>query len=174
MAAKLPPPAVPLKSVLVIGGCGFLGHHVVRILQEHHPETRISVLDLHTDSNRLAGVSYHNGDVTSRESVDRVLAREQPETVVDTVSPIHGLGKELYFKVNVDGSRICLEASRDAGVKAFVWTSTASVLFDGEHDVINLDETAPIPQKALDAYTETKVSPGTQRGGTGQGRAGNR
>ena len=158
MESKPPPPAEPLKSVLVVGGCGFLGHHVVRILQEHHPETRISVLDLHTDSNRFDGVSYYDGDITSRESVDRVLAAEQPETVVDTVSPVHGLGKELYFQVNVEGTRICLEASRDAGVKAFVWTSTASVVFDGEHDVINLDETAPIPQKALDPYTETKVS----------------
>lgn len=150
-------PTAPLASVLVIGGCGFLGHHVVRILQEQHPETIISVLDLRTNINRFPGITYYDGDITSRASVDAVLALERPQVVIDTVSPIHGLGKDVYFKVNVDGTRICLDASRDAGVKAFVWTSSASVLFDGEHDVINLNETAPIPEKSLDPYTETKV-----------------
>ncbi|KAA8908475.1 3-beta hydroxysteroid dehydrogenase/isomerase family-domain-containing protein [Sphaerosporella brunnea] len=149
--------ATPLKSVLVIGGCGFLGHHVVKILREQHAETIISVLDLRTNVNRFPGINYYDGDITSRASVDFVLAKEKPETVIDTVSPVHGLGKEVYFKVNVEGTRICLEASRDAGVKAFVWTSSASVLFDGESDVINLNETAPIPTKALDPYTETKA-----------------
>jgi len=147
----------PLKSLLVIGGCGFLGHHLVRILQKYHPETTISVLDLRTNVNRFPGVTYYDGDITSRESVSNVLAREKPETVIDTVSPIHGLGKDVYFKVNVEGTRTCMEASRDAGVKAFVWTSSASVLFDGESDVVNLNEKAPIPKKALDPYTETKV-----------------
>ena len=150
-------PTAPLKSVLVIGGCGFLGHHVVRILSEQHPETTISVLDLRTNINRFAGITYYDGDITSRASVDAVLAAEKPQVVIDTVSPVHGLGKEVYFKVNVDGTRICLEAAAAAGVKAFVWTSSASVLFDGESDVINLNETAPIPAKSLDPYTETKA-----------------
>jgi sterol-4alpha-carboxylate 3-dehydrogenase (decarboxylating) len=157
MTADHPTPTVPLKSVLVIGGCGFLGHHVVKILQQQHPEANISVLDLRTNVNRFPGITYYDGDITSRASVDSVLAKEKPETVIDTVSPVHGLGKEVYFKVNVEGTRICLEASRAAGVKAFVWTSSASVLFDGENDCINLNETAPIPTKALDPYTETKA-----------------
>ncbi|CCX13659.1 3-beta hydroxysteroid dehydrogenase/isomerase family-domain-containing protein [Pyronema domesticum] len=150
-------PKTTLKSALVIGGCGFLGHHVVKILQVYHPETKISVLDLRTNVNRREGVTYYDGDITSRESVDAVLAKEKPETVIDTVSPVHGLGKDIYFKVNVEGTRICMEASRDAGVKAFVWTSSASVLFDGESDVVNLNEKAPIPTKSLDPYTETKA-----------------
>ena len=156
-ADRIPSSTTPLKSVLVIGGCGFLGHHVVRILQESHPSTHISVLDLRTNVNRFPGINYYDGDITSRDSVDAVLKKETPETVIDTVSPVHGLGKEVYFKVNVEGTRTCIEASQDAGVKAFVWTSSASVLFDGESDVVNLNEAAPIPTKALDPYTETKV-----------------
>jgi sterol-4alpha-carboxylate 3-dehydrogenase (decarboxylating) len=157
MSSEKPETRVHIKSVLVVGGCGFLGHHVVKILQEQHPETNISVLDLRTDVNRFPGVTYHNGDITSRESVDSVLAKENPQTVIDTVSPIHGLGKELYFKVNVEGTRVCLDASRDAGVRAFVWTSTGSVVFDGHSHIMNVNEKAPIPEKALDPYTETKV-----------------
>lgn len=120
MASEKPAPSAPrtpLNSVLVIGGCGFLGHHVVRLLQEYHPEASVSVLDLRTSVNRFSGVSYHDGDVTSRESVDGVLAATKPECVIDTVSPVHGLGSEIYYKVNVDGTRVCLDAAADAGVK---------------------------------------------------------
>jgi sterol-4alpha-carboxylate 3-dehydrogenase (decarboxylating) len=101
MASEKTKSAVPLNSVLVIGGCGFLGHHVVKILQEYHPETNISVLDLRTNVNRFPGITYYDGDITSRTSVDNVLEKEKPEIVIDTVSPVHGLGKEIYFKVNV-------------------------------------------------------------------------
>lgn len=155
--AVLPSPTAPLKSVLVVGGCGLLGHHVVKLLVEIHPTARISVLDLRTNLNRFPGVDYYDGDITDRAAVDAILAKTKPESVIDTVSPVHGLGTEIYFKVNVDGTRILAEACRDAGVKAFVWTSTASIVFDGEHDVVNLDETAPTPAKFLDPYTETKA-----------------
>jgi hypothetical protein len=155
--AVLPSPTAPLKSVLVVGGCGLLGHHVVKLLRDIHPTTPISVLDLRTNVNRYPGVTYYDGDITDRASVDAVLAKTNPESVIDTVSPVHGLGTEIYFKVNVEGTRIVAEACKDAGVKAFVWTSTASIVFDGEHDVINLDETAPTPPTFLDPYTESKA-----------------
>ncbi|KAI5781460.1 3-beta hydroxysteroid dehydrogenase/isomerase family-domain-containing protein [Geopyxis carbonaria] len=154
---ELPKATAPLKSVLVVGGCGFLGHHVVRLLQEIHPETDISVLDLRTNINRFDGVTYYDGDITDRVKVDEVLNKTKPETVIDTVSPHFELGKEIYYKVNVDGTKTVLEASKAAGVKAFVWTSSASVLFDGESDLINVNETMPIPTKSLDDYTETKA-----------------
>ena len=145
-----------LKNVLVVGGCGFLGQHVATLLKEHHPECEISVMDLRL-SNTLPGVTYLEGDITSRESVDSVLSKVKPEVVIDTVSPVHGLGEAIYYKVNVDGTKVLLEASSDAGVKVFVFTSSASVVFDGASDLISVNESAPIASPAMDPYTETKV-----------------
>lgn len=152
------PKRQPLNKVLVVGGCGFLGHHVVSLLLEHHPECTVSVMDLHTSVNNFPGVTYLQGDITSRESVDSVLSQAKPEVVIDTVSPVTGLGAAIYFKVNVDGTKVLLEAAREKGVRAFVFTSSASVVFDGRSHIINADETAPIASPAMDAYNETKVS----------------
>lgn len=151
------PQKQPLNNVLVVGGCGFLGHHVVKLLLEQHPECNVSVMDLHTSMNRFPGVEYHSGDITSREQVDAILLKSRPEVVIDTVSPVFGLGKEIYFKVNVDGTKTLLEASGDKGVRAFVYSSSASVVFDGVNDMRNVNESAPIPKVPMDAYNETKV-----------------
>lgn len=154
------PPHTPLHrltSVLVIGGCGFLGHHVVRQLLSYHPTASLHVLDLRTNINRFPGVIYHTGDITSRESVDAIIAASKPQIVINTVSPIAGLPREVMQKVNVEGTRTTLEASRDAGVKGFVWTSSASVCFDGQSDTVNQDETAPFPEVHMDGYNETKA-----------------
>ncbi|KAG0637095.1 3-beta hydroxysteroid dehydrogenase/isomerase family-domain-containing protein [Tuber brumale] len=145
-----------LNNALIVGGCGFLGHHIVTLLQEHHPECDIFVMDLRL-SNTLPGVTYLEGDITSRESVDSVLNEVKPEVVIDTVSPVHGLGEAIYYKVNVDGTKVLLEASSDAGVRVFVFTSSASVVFDGASDLINVNESAPIASPAMDPYTETKA-----------------
>lgn len=152
------PKKQPLHNVLVVGGCGFLGHHVVKLLLEQHPECNVSVMDLHTGVNNFPGVAYYSGDITSRDQVDKILVQSRPEVVIDTVSPIFGLGKEIYFKVNVDGTKTLLEASTDKGVRAFVYTSSASVVFDGVNDMRNVNETAPIPVVPMDAYNETKVT----------------
>lgn len=148
-----------LHNVLVVGGCGFLGHHVVKLLLEQHPECNVSVLDLRIDVNNFPKVTYYSADITSRTQVDEVLTKSKPEVVIDTVSPIFGLGKDIYFKVNVDGTRTLLEASTDKGVRAFVYTSSASVVFDGVSDMRNVNESAPIPKVPMDAYNETKVFP---------------
>jgi sterol-4alpha-carboxylate 3-dehydrogenase (decarboxylating) len=62
---------------------------------------------------------------------------------------------DLFQKVNVDGTRTVLESCLKMGVKRFVYTSSASVVFDGT-DQKNLDETAPAPMTAMDDYTKTK------------------
>ena len=46
----------PFGAILVIGGCGVLGHHLVSQLLEVESTTQASILDLHTDRNRLPSV----------------------------------------------------------------------------------------------------------------------
>lgn len=63
----------------------------------------------------------------------------------------------LFQSVNVGGSRVLLEACLAAGVKRFVYTSSASVVFDGR-DQRNFDESAPPPMAAMDDYTKSKLA----------------
>ena len=156
------------SSVLVIGGCGFLGRHIVSQLLE--PSTsKVSVLDLRTTNNRLPGASYYDADITSPESVRSVLEKVKPQIVIHTASPVaiqdnasaaqkRG-AKALYHKVNVEGTRILVEQAGQIGcVKAFVYTSSASVVHDGHSDLINADERWPVLRapRQKDAYSESK------------------
>ena len=145
-----------LGSVLVVGGCGFLGHHIVSQLL---PSTQISVLDLRTTRNRFPGVDYYDADLTSATAVLEVLRKVIPQVIIHTASPVFGQGMDsLYYKVNVEGTRNLLECAGQVGVKAFVYTSSASIVHDAVSDLVDADENYPvlrIPQQT-EIYSHTK------------------
>ena len=152
----------------MIGGCGFLGRHIVSQLLE--PSTsKVSVLDLRTTNNRLPGASYYDADITSPEAVRSVFEKVRPEIVIHTASPTaiqdnasaaqKRRAKALYHKVNVGGTGTLVEQAGKIGcVKAFVYTSSASAVHDGRSDLVNADERWPILRapKQKDAYSESK------------------
>lgn len=148
--------------ILVVGGCGFLGHHIVSQLLESY-SVQISVLDLRTDRNRHSAVSYYDGDITSQSSVLEVLAVVKPWIIIHTASPVpfdDGNNHDaIYRKVNIDGTRNLLELAGKIGcVKAFVYTSSASVIHDTVSDLINADERWPVlgAPRQREFYSETK------------------
>ncbi|KAK9465633.1 3-beta hydroxysteroid dehydrogenase/isomerase family-domain-containing protein [Lipomyces arxii] len=157
-----------ISSVLIIGGSGFLGCHLVDRFYALEPRPEIHILDIRPPpalsssfySFDASTIPFHKGDITDPESLREILRAVKPQVVVHSASPVHGMGKEIYFKVNVDGTQtivdVLLEDEFREYVKALVYTSSASVIYDGS-DLRNADETFPIPAKAMDAYNETKV-----------------
>jgi sterol-4alpha-carboxylate 3-dehydrogenase (decarboxylating) len=150
-----------LGKIVVVGGCGFLGHHMVNYLVEQHPKTQVAVLDLRTTSNRNSSpnVSYHDGDITDAAAMTELFSKIRPDGVIHTASPHVFLKPEIHEKVNVQGTKILLKAAQDAGVKAFVYTSSASVVLGGTGELINADERWPIiaGDAQPEYYTTTKV-----------------
>jgi sterol-4alpha-carboxylate 3-dehydrogenase (decarboxylating) len=155
------PIASSLGHVLITGGCGFLGHHIVDLLVERHPSTRVSVLDLRTTANRSSNpnVSYYDGDLTDKASTLALFKKLKPEVVIHTASPHHTMPNEILFKVNVDGTKALLEVAQEMGVKAFVHTSSASVIHDPKEELVNADEKYPLisGKDQPEYYTSTKV-----------------
>ena len=156
-------------NVLVIGGCGFLGHHTVRKLSETY-SCNLSVLDLRTANNRFPNVTYYDADITSPEAVRSVFEKTKPEIIFHMVSPVAATdgasatqkraARSLFYKVNVEGTRNLLERAVEIGtVKGFIYTSSASVIHDSQSDLINADERWPVlhaPQQK-EYYSETKA-----------------
>ncbi|MCJ1238517.1 erg26, C-3 sterol dehydrogenase [Varicellaria rhodocarpa] len=160
MASPNPPSRPSLGSVLVVGGCGFLGHHIVRQLLASYTCT-LSVLDLQTTRNRFEGVTYHSGDITSESSITSIFHTVKPQIIIHTASPTVYLhpSTNLYEKVNVHGTRNLLAcASATPSVKAFIYTSSASVVHDTLTPLVNADETYPVLRAPAqrEFYAETK------------------
>jgi len=142
-------------TYLVAGGCGFLGCHIVKHLLERYPHCRVRVLDMRRsdDLPETDRVEFVEGNILSSEEMEKACAGVH--TVFNTVSPVHGRGAELYYKVNVDGGRTVMDAAQKVGVKGYVYTSTASVVFCGK-DIRNGDESLPYCEKHIDPYNHSK------------------
>jgi len=151
----------PLGSVLVVGGCGFVGFHIVRRLLKDHSCTSVAVLSRNPNRNRLAGVSYHAGDITSPETIRFLLAEIQPTVIIHTASPLsvgNDADEAQFYSINVKGTQNLLDCAEAApSVKALIYTSSVTVMADTSF--LSLKETAPIHTATSRAsyYSKTKA-----------------
>lgn len=154
-----------LDSVLLIGGAGFLGLHLVQQFYDRCPETEIHVFDIRPLPEKLSKyftfdaskVRFHQGDLTSEDDIEKAVSASRCDVIVHSASPMHGLAQEIYHKVNVVGTNALLKVAKRTSVKALVYTSSAGVIFNGQ-DVYNADESWPYPEVHMDGYNETKAT----------------
>lgn len=164
IASDMAPDAEKIRSlghVLVTGGSGFLGNHIVSLLSSRNGATKITVLDLKTPAIPVAGVEYRQGDLTDYDSMLKLFSSLKFDTVIHTASPVMtaSKNKDLTYKVNVEGTKTMIRAAQETGVKAFVYTSSASVIHDTQSDLVNADETYPLimGKEQPEYYTTTKA-----------------
>lgn len=150
-----------IKSALVIGGCGSLGHRTVEQLLKLKPTPQVSVFDIQTKLNRIPGAEYYDVDITDKKQIYSALEKARPEVIFHTASPPAGLSDlPFYMKVNVEGTRKLVECAKELGVKAFVYTSSASVVHDSVSDETDIDESHPLlyaPDQA-EVYSISKAA----------------
>jgi uncharacterized protein YbjT (DUF2867 family) len=108
-------------TVLVTGGTGFVGPHVVHALRARDITVRALVRDRRRASKLAAwGVELVDGDVTDPASVR--AATEGVDAVMHLVSIIKG-SRAAFEQVMEEGTRNVVGAARDAGVRRFLLMS---------------------------------------------------
>src|SRR5712675_91320 len=118
-------------SILVTGGAGYIGSHVVRQLGE--AGERVVVLDNLGRGFRQAVTAGELvvGDVGDSVLVSRLLAEHRVDTVMHfaahTIVPESVAQPLKYYGNNTCSTRTLLQACIDNGVKNFVFSSTAAV-----------------------------------------------
>ncbi|ROW06273.1 hypothetical protein VPNG_08074 [Cytospora leucostoma] len=153
--------APSLGPVLVTGGCGFIGFHLVKGLLALERQIDIHVIDIDIARNTHHGVTYHKCDITSAADVEAVFLEARPRTIFHIACPDSMVHQpDVFRRVNVDGAKNLLLSARRLGtVQALVNTSTSSVIHDNVSDLIDADDTSPVlkypAQKRV--YTLTKA-----------------
>lgn len=146
----------PHDMILVIGGAGFIGSHMVKYLLQKGE--RVVVLDNFSTGHRRAvvGGTIEEGDLRDPDALRRVFRKYDIECVMHFAAFIFA-GESMrnpakYYDNNVLGCLRLLEAMREAGVSQLIFSSTAAVY--GEPQEIPIPETHPL--NPTNAYGETK------------------
>ena len=148
---------MPKKSILVSGGAGYIGSHVVRQLGE--AGERIVIIDnLSTGfEDAILYGDFVKGDIGDKDLVSRVLKDYDVDSVIHfaahTIVPESVTNPLKYYGNNTCNSRNLMECCRDAGVKNFIFSSTAAVY--GIPDTDSASETSPL--SPINAYGTSKL-----------------
>ena len=144
MATKKKAIAKIEKKILITGGTGFLGAHIVRqLLDAGEKNLRVmasSVPEWMTDS----GVEAAVGSVTNRK--DMASAVRNVSAVFHLAGKVSRDNEDAAAmnKVHVEGTRIVCEAAKEAGVKTMLLASSSGTIAVSEDEQI-VDETFPQP-----------------------------
>lgn len=115
------------RNILITGGAGFIGSHVVRLFATKYPDYRIVVLDKLTYAGNLENISdvyglpnllFVEGDITDSTLVDRLFAEYAIDGVLHLAAESHvdrSISAPLVFaQNNIIGTLVLLEAARKA------------------------------------------------------------
>jgi UDP-glucose 4-epimerase len=144
-------------NILVIGGAGYIGSHMVKLLCKEG--TSVVVLDDLSSGYRdavVAGAEMVVGSAADAKLLDELFRRYRFDAVMHFASLIQ-VGESVvepakYYANNVATTLTLLDAMRAAGVLRFIFSSTAAVYGDPEYVPINEAH----PKNPINPYGRSK------------------
>ena len=160
-----------MTSILVTGGAGFIGSHLVDRLLATDDNT-VTVIDdfndFYSPDIKRANIAGHlksdrytlvEADIRNRPALDQVFEKQQFDCVVHLAARAGvrpSLSEpELYAETNINGTLNLLELARTTGVNQFVFGSSSSVY--GINAKVPFSEEDPIRQP-ISPYAATKAA----------------
>ncbi|NWF44251.1 UDP-glucose 4-epimerase GalE [Hydrogenophaga sp. D2P1] len=144
-------------KILVVGGAGYIGSHMVK----HLGLAGCAVTTLDNLSGGHADAVLHGtfvqGDIADRALLDRLLAEGRFDAVMHFASFIQ-VGESVvapakYYQNNVVNTLNLLDAMVAAGVKRFIFSSTAAIFGEPQSDTIDEQHR----QQPINPYGRTKL-----------------
>ena len=148
-------------TVLVTGGCGYIGAHVVHALHESGQDV-VVVDDLsYGKPDRIGDARLYGMDISAPGAGERlaeIMKAENVESVIHFAARKQvgeSVEKPLwYYQQNINGMLNVLEGMREAGVKKLVFSSSAATYGVPPVDVVPEDVQPMVP---INPYGQTKL-----------------
>lgn len=153
------------QHLLVTGGAGYIGSHTcLQLLGAGH---QVTILDNFSNSSKIAikrmealseqNINVIEGDVRDRALLDKLFNTNKITGVIHFAG-LKAVGESAeqplsYYQNNVAGTLTLLEAMEQAGVRSFVFSSSATVY--GDPETLPITELAP--RSATNPYGQTKL-----------------
>lgn len=145
--------------ILVTGGAGYIGSHVVHALKDAGRD--VVVIDDMSRGNRAmlpADVPLIEADICDAAAVGALFTEYRPTAMMHLAArSLVGESVEIpleYYRVNVDGTRLLVETGKRHGLRAIVYSSTASVYGAPERQPIAEDD----PKQPENPYGASKLA----------------
>jgi UDP-glucose-4-epimerase GalE len=146
-----------MSSILVTGGAGYIGSHMVLALRR--AGYRTIVFDNLSEGHRAAvhGEELIDGDLSDKGTVRAAIRRHRPQAIFHFAASCQ-VGESVvnphkYYLNNVAGTMNLLEAALEVGVPRFIFSSTAALY--GEPEETPITEAHPL--KPINPYGWSKL-----------------
>lgn len=115
-------------QIFITGGTGFIGSHTINLLSRTNHQLRILVRKTsNTSSFKNLNVNLIEGDLLDRQSL--LKGMKDCDSVID-IAGLYSFwekDKNIYSKINIEGTRNVMECALEAGIKKVVHVSTVGV-----------------------------------------------
>ena len=122
-----------MKNILVTGGAGYIGSHIVEELVKKNFLKIFIVDDLSTGHKRLINkkVTFIKANINKTQLIKKIILKNKIDTIIHlaakTIVTESEKKPKLYYKANVLGTSSLLDAAKNSSVKNFLFSSTAAV-----------------------------------------------
>ncbi len=156
------------KTILVTGGCGFIGSNFVTMLIEEHPEFKVINLDSLTYAGNLENLEdimdepqyeFIRGDICDENLVSKILSENKVDGIINFAAESHVdrsiSGPKVFVDTNITGTLVLLQQAVANKTKRFLQVSTDEV-YGSLGDDGEFTEESPI--KPNSPYSVSKAS----------------
>lgn len=154
-------PILSSSHVLIVGGCGFLGHHIVQAFLSHPCCPKVSIACRSPTHNLLPGASYHQLDITSKSALETVFNQLRPTIIINTASPVANANATTCSATIITGTHLSLACAASCpSVKAYIYISSTSIVTGAPFSLLTESEATIISPGSNhhDPYTAAKAT----------------
>ena len=137
-----------IKNILITGGAGYIGSHTTEILIKNKKKVYIAD-NLSTGFRRLINKKaiFYKLDISNKNQIKKVIVENNIDSVIH-LAAVLSVGEserkpKKYKRINVEGTKILLEAIKNTKVKNIIFSSTCAVYKDGLIKVNEKTKTRP-------------------------------